>query len=214
MKKIVIIGCGGLAKEIKYLIDAINKEKFEWNLLGFIDDWSITRKGDNLIDGYEVLGDINYLNKLDEEIFGIIAIGNPHYIKKTRESINNANILFPNLIHPTADSDSMHLTGEGNIIGFCSKISCNVEIGDFNFFNSMCVVGHDTVIGSFNVFNPRVQISGSIKIGNGNFFGMGSSVIEKKKVGNYNKICASSLVIKNVKDHESLFGIPATKVDF
>ena len=38
MKKIVIIGNGGFAKEIKWLIERINAKKKEWDFLGFIDE--------------------------------------------------------------------------------------------------------------------------------------------------------------------------------
>ena len=37
MKKIVIIGSGGFAKEVAFLIEDINKQKQEWNFLGYID---------------------------------------------------------------------------------------------------------------------------------------------------------------------------------
>ena len=38
VKDIVIIGAGGLAKEVAFLIEDINKEKMQWNILGFIDN--------------------------------------------------------------------------------------------------------------------------------------------------------------------------------
>ncbi len=210
MKNIVIVGSGGLATEIKYLIDAINKDKpHQWNLLGFIDSWG-KQKGDEIIDEYKIVGTIESLNDVVEEIFTIIAIGNPQYIKDAAERIHNPLIKFANLIHPGVEINST-ISGHGNIINFGSFISCNVQIGDFNFFNTFCAVGHDVCIGSFNVFNPRTQISGSVHVGDVNFWGMNSSIIQGKKVGNNNKIGASSLVIRNIKDNESLFGIPATK---
>jgi len=211
MKNIVIIGSGGLAKEIKYLIDAINKNENQWNLLGFIDDWGY-QKGDEFIDGYKIVGTIKDLNKIKEECFAIIAIGNPQYIKAAVEKIINPNIKFANLIHPSVEMNSIKNIGYGNIICFGSFISCNVKIGNFNFFNTMCAVGHDTSIGSFNVFNPRSQICGSIHIGDVNFLGMNSSILERREVGSNNKIGASSFVTIDIKDNESLFGIPAKKL--
>ena len=38
MKDIVIIGSGGLAKEVVFLIEEINKIENKWKILGFIDD--------------------------------------------------------------------------------------------------------------------------------------------------------------------------------
>jgi len=211
IKNIVIIGCGGLATEIKYLIDVINKDNPQWNLLGFIvDDGWEKQKDDKIIDGYKVIGTIEDLNNTNEDIFAITAIGTPQYIKEAVEKIYNPLIKFANLIHPSVEINTIDI-GVGNIISFSSFISCNVKIENFNFFNTMCSVGHDTVIGSFNVFNPRCQISGFAYIGNVNFWGMNSSIIERKKVGNNNVIGASSFVIRNIKNNESLFGVPATK---
>ena len=38
IKDIVIIGASGLAKEVSLLIQDINKDKTQWNILGFIDN--------------------------------------------------------------------------------------------------------------------------------------------------------------------------------
>jgi len=210
MKNIVIIQAGGLATEIKYLIDAINKKEPQWNLLGFIDDWG-KQKGDEIVDGYKIIGTIEDLNNTKEELFAIIAIGNPLYIKEVSEKIHNPLIKFANLIHPTVEINSLQSIGYGNIICFGSFISCNVKIENFNFFNTMCAIGHDVCIGSFNIFNPRTQISGMVHIGDMNFWGMNSSIMQGKNIGSNNTIGASSFVIKNIKDNITLFGIPATK---
>jgi len=209
MKNIVIVGSGGLATEIKYLIDAINRDRIQWNFLGFIDDWG-KRKGDEIIDGYKIFGTTEDLNNATEELYAVVAIGNPEHIKDAAERIHNPLIKFANLIHPTVELNSKDI-GHGNIISFGGFIACNVKLGNFNFFNTMCAVGHDTSIGSFNVFNPRTQISGNVSIGDVNFWGMNSSIMQGKKVGNNNKIGASSFVIRSVKDNASLFGIPAIK---
>ena len=38
MKNIVIIGAGGLAREVQHVIEKINHKKNQWNLIGFIDE--------------------------------------------------------------------------------------------------------------------------------------------------------------------------------
>lgn len=37
MKNIVILGAGGFAREVAWLIEEINNKNAEWNLLGFIE---------------------------------------------------------------------------------------------------------------------------------------------------------------------------------
>ena len=209
MRDIVIIGSGGFATEIKYLIDAINRVNPQWNLLGFVDDWS-RKKGDEIIDGYKLLGTTEVLNNSKEALYAIIALGSPQYIIDAVENVHNPIIKFANLIHPSTEIDTTDI-GYGNIFCFGSFISYNVKIGNFNFFNTMCAVGHDVCIGSFNVFNPRTQISGSVEIGDKNYWGMNSSILQGKKVGDCNTIGGHSFVIRNIKDNSSCFGIPAVK---
>jgi sugar O-acyltransferase (sialic acid O-acetyltransferase NeuD family) len=213
MKDIVIVGSGGLAKEVKCLIDDINDQEPEWNLLGFIDSWG-RQKGDEIIEGKAVIGTIDDLNAMNKEIHAIIAIGTPEKIKDAKEKIIASNIEFPNLIHPTATVRTTSKIGFGNILTGYVFISCDVEIGNFNLFNGSISIGHDVKIESFNVFNPSTRISGNVKIGNGNFWGLNSCILQGKSVGNNNRIGACSFVMRNIKDNGFYFGIPAVKQDF
>jgi sugar O-acyltransferase (sialic acid O-acetyltransferase NeuD family) len=210
MKNIVIIGAGGLAKEVKYLIDDINQREQQWDLLGFIDSWG-REKGAIIVDDKAVISTVEELNETREEVYTVIAIGSPDKLKDAAIKIANQNIIFPNLIHPSAVVSRDIKMGFGNIVTFTNFISCNVEIGNFNFFNWKCGVGHDTKIGSCNIFNPNAQISGNVIIGDGNLWGMNSSIVQGKRVGNNNTIGASSFVMRNIRDDASYFGIPAEK---
>ena len=78
MKNCVIVGAGGFGREVKMLIDQINAESKQYNLLGFYDD--MTPKG-TLINGLEVLGTVEDLNRVSEPTAVSIAIGAPK-IKK------------------------------------------------------------------------------------------------------------------------------------
>jgi sugar O-acyltransferase (sialic acid O-acetyltransferase NeuD family) len=210
MKDIVIIGTGGLSKEIKCLIDAINMKQQEWNLVGFIDNWGKS-KGEEIFNGKKVIGNFDDLNAMQKETYAIVAIGTPGRIKTAAVEVKNPLIKFANLIHPSVEMLSSVTMGVGNIISFGAFVSCNVELGNFNFFNTKSAVGHDTKIGSFNVFNPNVQISGNVKIGNENFWGLNSCVLQNKTIGNNNAIGACSFIMRNIKDNSFYFGIPATK---
>ncbi|MEP0479848.1 MAG: serine acetyltransferase, partial [Nonlabens sp.] len=121
--------------------------------------------------------------------------------------------IYPNLIHPKVNIEYGTIIGTGNVIANGTILSCEIRIGNFNFFNSMCAVGHDTMIGDFNCFMPRVQISGDVILGNFNTFSMGSSIIQGKKMGDYNTILANTLLTKSIKNNRKYFGIPAKRLD-
>ena len=74
MKNIVIIGAGGVGREVSLIIEKINELKATWNLIGFIDD-NINSWG-NVINGYPVIGGIDSLEKLSLDTYVVIAIAN------------------------------------------------------------------------------------------------------------------------------------------
>ena len=61
MKEIVIVGAGGLAKEVAFLIDQINHQKKQWNILGFIDSNknNIGKKMGNILSFLLMIGSSN-----------------------------------------------------------------------------------------------------------------------------------------------------------
>ena len=63
MKKIAIIGCGGFGREVKMLIDQINKINNEWDFIGYFDDGY---EKATIVNNYPVLGGLKDLNRFDE----------------------------------------------------------------------------------------------------------------------------------------------------
>jgi sugar O-acyltransferase (sialic acid O-acetyltransferase NeuD family) len=211
MRNIVIYGAGGYGKEVVCLIREINRIQERWKILGFIDD-GLPYGASNQYG--KVLGGISVLQSWKEQLDVVLAIGNPSIQAKIASSIVNPNLEFPNIIAPEVlflDYNTISL-GKGNIIGFKSIISCNVNFGDFNILNLDVLLGHDTKIGNFNIFSPSVRISGQVKIGNENLFGISSVVLQNKKIGNNNTISANSVVIRNTQDNSLYLGNPAIKM--
>lgn len=213
MQKIAIYGAGGFGKEVACILNKINEKKPTWDLIGFIDDGLV--KGTKISHFGEILGGIDFLNSLQEEISIVFAIGVPRVLKHIVEKINNSNILFPNIIHPDvfiADEKSLIL-GKGNVIVRACSFSCDVSLGDFNQMNSISSLAHDVEVGSFNVFMPLSRISGGAKIGDLNLFGIGSVIFQNVKIGNNTRISAGSYVMRNTKDGFLYAGNPAKKFD-
>ncbi len=211
MKKIVIIGSGGFAKEVAFLIEDINKQKKEWDFLGYIDknEEIGTSRGK-----YKVFQHDEWLENIREEIYVVISIGDPSLIKKISEALQkNKNIKFPNLIHPNVigDWDRINM-GEGNIICTGTIFTTEITIGSFNIINLDCTVGHDTIIGDYNVFNPSVNISGDIIFGSESLVGTGAQIIDDKKIVSNVIIGAGSVVVKNIEESGVYVGIPAKKI--
>ncbi|MBV7440773.1 NeuD/PglB/VioB family sugar acetyltransferase [Weeksellaceae bacterium TAE3-ERU29] len=212
MKKIAIIGAGGFGKEVFCIWrDLLNSENQSFEFIGFFDD------SDKVIENPygKIIGKIDDLNGISEEVEVAIAIGNTIHLKTIKEKINNTKIKFPNIIHPsTMFFDHNVFMGEGNIFSLGCIVSCNVSIGDFNIFNTRTTIAHDVEIGNYNVFSPNAQISGAVNIKDQNYFGFNCGVIQGRKIGSNNTIAAGSTLLRNIKDSHTYIGNPARKLGF
>jgi sugar O-acyltransferase (sialic acid O-acetyltransferase NeuD family) len=210
MKNIAIYGAGGFGKEVATILGKINEQSPTWNLLGFYDD-GVSK--DTPISRYgKVLGGAEALNKVTEPISVVFAIGRPQTLKLVLSKINNQYIDYPNIIHPEVYFADIHTftIGKGNVIVRGCSFSCDVEVGDFNQFNSISALAHDVKVGSFNVFMPLTRVSGEVSIGDTNLFGINAIILQTIQVGS-NKILSPNSVLMTKPRRDGLYmGTPAT----
>ncbi|QNE66150.1 acetyltransferase [Fusobacterium hwasookii] len=204
MKKIVIYGAGGFAKEIIWLIEEINSISKEWELLGIIDD-NLDNFGRE-INNYKVLGGKDCLTTLSNDIFVIIALGDGNIRKKIYEEFPNKK--YATLVHPSVKMSSTNKIGKGSIICAGCNLTVNITIGEHSNINLDCTVAHDCKIGDFVSVFPQVAISGSVKIGSNTTVGTGSVIVQKLIVGENVTIASMSNVTKNISDNSIALGNP------
>ena len=83
MKNIVIVGAGGLAREIACLIKDINGSGGEWNFLGFVD--SDPASIGMPCGAHSIIGDDSWLRDYTSPLSVVIAIGSPRRIDAIRQ---------------------------------------------------------------------------------------------------------------------------------
>jgi sugar O-acyltransferase (sialic acid O-acetyltransferase NeuD family) len=216
MKDLYIIGAGGFTMEVLFLIDRFYKNK--WKNIYIIDDNS-DKIGSKIRNVY-VISNVNDFiikckNEVNIERDVLIVINNPRVRKNIVDLLleGKIKINFPNLIDGTLIFDEEYSKmGKGNIIMDFVGITGNVNIGDFNIFGARSGIGHDSTIGNFNTFSPRVSISGNVKIGNCNAFGLNSAILQNKSIGDNNDIWSYTMILKNIKNNCTYFGMPARKI--
>ena len=214
LKNIAIYGAGGFGREVACTINRINEIEPTWNLVGFFDDG--VEKGKMVSHFGPVLGGMQELNAWQSKINVVVAIGNPNTVKKVVEKIDNANVEFPNLIHPEthySDKETFSI-GKGNVVQRNCTFSCDVTIGDFNVFNGSVTLGHDVKVGNFNSFMPAVRISGEVTMGDCNFFGVSSIVLQLLKMKNGVRLAAGSVLMTKPKENSLYIGVPAKREKF
>lgn len=212
MNKIAIYGGGGFGREVKMLIDQINKQDKKFEFIGYFDDG--VPKG-TIIDGDVFLGGINELNSFSYNLSLVVSIADPKIKFNIIDSINNINITFPILIHPSCIIGDFNIKiGEGTIVCASTIITVNVEIGKHVILNLACTVGHDTKIGSYCSFMPAVNISGEVVIHDQVYCGTGVKIINQIKIGEGTIVGAGALVYKDLPPHCTAVGFPAKPIKF
>ena len=208
-KTYYITGTSGFSEEVAFALKRTNNNEinviFIESNLNLID--TISNSGKKILSE-EILKDIKSPNVL-------ITVSDPLIRKKIVEKYAkfNTGIVYPNFLDSSLIFDVKSLKiGVGNIILHNTIITSNVILGNFNILNSYSGIGHDSKIGSFNTFNPRVAISGNVCIGDSNVFGMNSGVLQNKNILDNNNIWINTIVTKNYKSDNTLFGVPSKKV--
>ena len=125
MKNIIIIGAGGVGREVSLIIEKINKLKATWNLIGFIDD--NINSWNRIINGYQIIGGMDLLETLPLDTYVVIAIANYNVKKKIVNKINN-KFKFATIIDPKVYIHDYMTIGEGTIIYVGAIITANIQV--------------------------------------------------------------------------------------
>lgn len=213
MKDLVIYGAGGFAREVALLIDQINDKEPTWNLLGYIDD--DTSNINKVLNGYPVLGNINWIRNNGKEINVVLGVGSPSVKEKIVENLKEIKgVLFPNIVHPKLSLSTYNEIGNGNIICEGNILTCNITIKDFVTINLNCTIGHDATINNFCTILPNSSISGNVNLGKGVDFGTNATIIQGINVGENTIIGAGAVVVKDLPPNCTAVGMPAKPIKF
>ncbi len=208
MKRIVIFGAGGLAREVADIFTACNQVKQEYQILGFIDDNPATHGKE--LNGFPVLGDFSWFDGADKsEIWATTGIGNPASRRKVVRKALGHGLQFCNVIHPSAVITEFTTCGIGVVITACCVLTNRIIIGDHVFLNLDCTVGHDTTIDEFCNINPGVHISGNVHLETGCEIGTGAAIIQGVTIGEWSIVGAGAVVTEDLPPNVTAVGVPA-----
>jgi sugar O-acyltransferase (sialic acid O-acetyltransferase NeuD family) len=210
-KRIAIIGAGGFAREVAWLIRDINGDSPMYDFAGYIVS-DLTKLGEH--DSKDkVLGDLDWLENNRGKIDCLaIGTGTPCVRLNISSTLTEhfPEIELPALIHPRVmyDAPSWKI-GHGVLI--CAGVigTVNISIADFAMINLSCTIGHESQIGRGCVLNPTVNISGGVILEDGVLIGTGAQVLQYVRVRAGATVGAGAVVNKEVGEGETVVGIPA-----
>jgi sugar O-acyltransferase (sialic acid O-acetyltransferase NeuD family) len=190
------------------ILSALNRDRIQWNLRGFLDD--AKDKGAEFY-GYPILGNHAELAALDtrtifffNNVFGSMAAR-----RKVSSILHDNGCLFTNLVSPCVDLSLVEI-GVGVAIEQLVAIDAYARIGNHSCVKRLASIGHETVLDDFVFVGPGATICGRVRVGEGSYLGAGCVVRNGIEIGSDCVVGAGAVVVKSVRSGTTVVGNPAS----
>lgn len=206
MKHLIIIGAGGMGRQVMSFAKSCNGYGKEYDIKGFLDDdpdamkefpWYPPVLG--TVDGYQLEADDVFFN----------SIGNIQSKKRCIQIILNKGGEFLTLIHPTAQVSPDTKIGKGCMIGSYVGIGVETTIGDFCLIQSKATIGHDVHVDDYARIDCNVVLIAGVNVGKDVCIHTSAVVNHAVSLGDGSTVGAMSFVIRKVKPGQTVYGNPA-----
>ena len=213
MKHLIIVGARGWGREV--YAAAIRTSAYrngEYDVKGFLDSKIDALDGFNG-DYPPIIGAPDDYQIQEDDVF-FIALGEPKWRKYYAELMADKGAKFISIVSDNAFVNNTAVIGDGSFIARWACVSANVELGEHVIVHVFCDLGHDVKVGNFATIEAYSVMGGFSGIGEESVMHVRSTLRRKKKIGDRVEVGSPSLVVRNVKDDEHVFGIPAQKLKY
>jgi sugar O-acyltransferase (sialic acid O-acetyltransferase NeuD family) len=203
MKRTLIVGAGGLGRQVAQWLRDINSVQPTYEIAGYLTF------GDGPADplAVPVAGAVETCQPQEGDVF-VCALAHPEQKQQATCLLKSRGARFATVIHPSASIAEHCTIGEGAVIFPNVAICDNASMGNFVtvMFSGM---GHDSKAGDFATICSGCEIAGHAEVGEGAYMDLGSIMVPHKKVGARAYVAPGSIVVRNVREGASVSGNPA-----
>jgi sugar O-acyltransferase (sialic acid O-acetyltransferase NeuD family) len=208
LRRLVLVGAGGLARETADLVAAINAVEPTWDVLGFVDD--DPRLEGELVAGLLVLGPVALAPSLDAAV--AVCTASPR-VGCSRpglvERIGLPDAARPSLVHPSASLSRSTTLGPGCIVLAGVVATAQVSLGAHVVAMPRVVLTHDDVVGDHATLASGVCLGGDVQVAREAYLGAGALVREGLTIGPAALVGMGAVVLDDVPGGEVWAGVPA-----
>lgn len=201
-KELIVIGGGDFCWEILSWMNF--GLECDWDFKGIIDTTG------NLEEHENYLGPIESYQPQENDYF-ICSIGNVARLKICQD-LEKKGANFINLIHPSAIINSHATIGKGCIIGPQALVSYKASIENYAIINASASVGHHAYVGEGCIVSSYVCLTGHVHLEQGVFISPHATVIPKRKIKKFSIIGPNSVVLRDIKETGTYFGVPVKRI--
>ncbi|WP_427113992.1 NeuD/PglB/VioB family sugar acetyltransferase [Megasphaera sueciensis] len=211
MKRLLIIGTGGFAREVYWHAQNSIGYGTEFEIKGFLEGTLPLEPEKYFLLPAKVYENVTSYEVQKDDVF-VIALANSQVKNEIANIITEKGGHFINLIHKTALVAPNAILGEDLILCPYTIVTCDTTIGSHVMFNLYSSIGHDSIVGDYTSIMCYVDIAGNVKIGTHNFWGNCSLAIPGSQIGDDVIVGAGAVILKKIEDNQTVVGIPAREV--
>lgn len=210
-ERVIVIGAGGLAREVEWLIADLARAGEDVACRGFVVS-DTTALGAYDSHG-RVLGNLAWLVDEPREYDSVvIGIGTPSIRAKIAQLVTALlpEVRWRALVHPSVQFDRASAQiGPGAVLAAGTIGTVGIRVASHAFVNLACTLGHEAAVGAFAVINPTVNVSGGVVIEEEALVGTGAQILQYLRVGRGASIGAGAVVTRDVPAGSVVIGVPA-----
>lgn len=204
MKKIIVLGAGGLGRQVLAQLQIDYSHGIDWVIGGFVDERGPEVVSESLY--YPWLGYPEHFEPEPEHLF-VVAIGDPSSRQRQVKLLLDKGAEFV-AIRTRCQLGARSSWGS-TFFGYDASCGVDCKIGDYGFIDQETMIGHDVVIGDYVHIAPRCLLAGYVKIGNGVVINSGAMLARGVSVGEGAVIGMGAVVFNDVPAGATVVGNPA-----
>ncbi|MCC3158869.1 acetyltransferase [Hymenobacter sp. 15J16-1T3B] len=208
VRPLVIVGAGGLGREVLMLVRQLNEVELRWNVLGFYDD---QRPPHDRVHELHWLGTIEALNQQEGSVYAAVAIGNSRQRAAVVARLTSPRVHFATLVHPSVLLRPYQFVqlGAGSIVAQGCIFTCDIRLGRHVLLNLGCTIGHDAVLEDFCSLMPHANVGGEAYLEREAYLGTNATVINQVRVGARCIVGAGAVAVRDLPADCTAVGVPA-----
>ncbi|OGG03071.1 MAG: hypothetical protein A3F83_07125 [Candidatus Glassbacteria bacterium RIFCSPLOWO2_12_FULL_58_11] len=213
MEKLILIGAGGMCREVISLVEDINSLTDRFEIRGILDD-NPSLAGEK-VAGHTVLGPITSEN-IPEDCQAALCIATHRDIAlrgRVGERLNLSPERWAKIIHPQATISSSARIEPGAILYAGSRVGPDTSIGLNSFLYYNAVLHHDSHLGDYTQVCAGVLIAGYVTVGNRCYLGIGSILRDNIAVADDIMVGMGAVATQDLREPGKVYrGMPARAI--
>jgi sugar O-acyltransferase (sialic acid O-acetyltransferase NeuD family) len=208
-RPLLLVGAGGLAREVVHAVGMVNQHGRQWKLLGYLDD-SPALSG-RTVAGLPVLGPVSMLPEHPSAQV-LVCVASPDEPLRRQRLVHRLALpdeRYASLVHPTAVLAPDTQLGVGSVVLAQVVATAGVSIGRHVVVMPATVLTHDDVVDDFVTVAAGVRVAGGVRIATGAYLGAGALIKESLTIGSGALVGMGAVVTRDIASDAVAVGTPA-----